>query len=232
MPGGRPLQKSIFNPKAPILNTAPVLRWLIAACVIAHLLQIALPYGLRGQVFDRFAFYSIRYTVLDLWKTDLLATFSAPLTYMFIHGGFLHLFMNMAMLLAFGTPIARRMSNISFLILYTLCGISGLLLWVYLYPVSTSPLVGASGAISGMVGAISRLAIVNSPARDIPFRNRETALGFAAIWLVLNCVFGIFGGALFGLDGEIAWEVHLGGFIAGFLLMPLFARPPRPDWPE
>ncbi len=192
--------------------------------------MIVLPDALLYELIDRFAFLSARYTFTSAWGLDPLAYFGAPITYMFLHGGLTHLLVNMAMLLAFGTAIARRMGMPSFLLLYTISGIAGAVFWLFMHPYSTDPLLGASGAISGMVGAVGRISLSRSGAQDMPFRNRGTALSFVVLWLALNFVFGIIGGAIFGIDAEIAWEAHLGGFIAGFALITLFARPPPTDW--
>ncbi len=192
--------------------------------------MIVLPDALLYELIDRFAFLSARYTFTGAWQLDPLAYVAAPITYMFLHGGLTHLLVNMAMLLAFGTAIARRMSMASFLLLYTICGIAGAAFWLFMHPYSADPLLGASGAISGMVGAVGRISISRAETPDLPFRNRGTALTFVLVWLVLNFVFGIIGGAIFGIDAEIAWEAHLGGFVAGFALVTLFARPPRVDW--
>lgn len=230
MPGGHTLQSPVFNPKVPILNTAPVVRWLVASCALVELLMIVLPEAPLYELIDRFAFLSARYTFAGAWGLDPLAYVAAPITYMFLHGGLTHLLVNMAMLLAFGTAIARRMGVLSFLLLYGICGIAGAAFWLFMHPASTDPLLGASGAISGMVGAVGRISLNRSDSHDMPFRNRGTAFAFVLMWLVLNFVFGIIGGAVFGIDAEIAWEAHLGGFIAGFALIGLFAHPPRTEW--
>lgn len=190
----------------------------------------ALPDMLLYEMIDRFAFLSARYTFPGAWQLDPLASVAAPITYMFLHGGLTHLLVNMAMLLAFGTVVARRMAAMSFLLLYAICGIAGAAFWLYMHPASTDPLLGASGAISGMVGAVGRISLSKSDTYDMPFRNRGTALVFVVVWLVLNFVFGIIGGAVFGIDAEIAWEAHLGGFVAGFALITLFARPTHANW--
>src|SRR3546814_12454372 len=89
---------------------------------------------------------------------------------------------------------------------------------------SPAPLIGAAGAVSGMVGAIAFLSF-RPPSLDrgpLPFRRRSTAVAFVVVWLVVNFVFGVVPLDAIGIDGDIAWEAHLGGFVAGFLLMPFF----------
>ena len=208
---------------APIFNTAPVVRWLIAATVLAHLARMALPPALDYAVIERFGFIAARYT-LGAWQFDPLAFFAAPLTHLFLHGGLTHLLVNMAMLLAFGTPVARRMRAGPFLILYAICGLAGAASWTLLHPLSIDPLIGASGAISGMIGAIARSSLVHTEGHQTPLANRSTAWIFIAFWLIFNVVFGVLGPEAFGMKGAIAWEAHLGGFVAGFALAPLFNR--------
>jgi membrane associated rhomboid family serine protease len=143
---------------------------------------------------------------------------------MFLHADLPHLLINMAMLLAFGTPIARRMRTAPFFLLYALCGIAGALFWALLHPYSIDPLLGASGAISGMVGAVGGISLSEESGHGMPFRNRRAALIFVAVWLVLNFLVGLFGASAMGISGAIAWEAHLGGFVAGFALIKLFPR--------
>jgi membrane associated rhomboid family serine protease len=230
LPGGQTLQPPNATSRVPILNTAPAIRWITCACILVQILMIVLPGDLFITVIDRFAFFSVRYTYAGAWELDPLAYAAAPLSYMYLHGGLTHLFINLAMLLAFGTAIARRMSGLSFLVFYTFCGVFGAISWMLFHPNSIDPLLGASGAISGMVGAVGRISMGHPDTHSMPFRSRNMALAFVAVWLVLNFVFGVIGGELFGLEGEVAWEAHLGGFIAGLVLVPLFSRDRHPHW--
>ncbi|NKB57149.1 MAG: rhomboid family intramembrane serine protease [Alphaproteobacteria bacterium] len=212
----------------PIFNTSPMVSRLVVACVIVHVVVILLPIPVALELIERFAFVSARYTFGSGWQVDPVAYGLAPFTHMFLHGGFIHLLLNMAMLLAFGTPIERRMTALSFTVLYVICGLAGALLWAVFHPVAISPLLGASGAISGMVGAVGWISLTGGPDNGMPFHNRSAALVFVVLWLVFNFVFGIIGLALFGMEGDVAWEAHLGGFIAGFVLIGFFKRVRRP----
>lgn len=215
----------------PIFNTSPMVGRLILACVIIHVVTVLLPLPVWYDLIDRFAFVSARYTVSGAWQFDPIAFIFAPITHLFLHGGFLHLVLNMAMLLAFGTPIERRMSSLSFVALYVLCGLAGAALWLVFHPGTINPLLGASGAISGMFGAVGRISLTGRPGHGMPFQNRKAALTFVLLWLVFNFVFGVIGLAVFGMEGDVAWEAHLGGFIAGFVLIGLFSKHPA-DRPE
>lgn len=213
----------------PIFNTSPMVGRLILACVIVHVVMVLLPLPVAFELIERFAFVSARYTVAGAWQFDPIAYILGPITHLFLHGGFLHLILNMAMLLAFGTPMERRMSPLRFIGFYVLCGLAGAALWALFHPLAVIPLLGASGAISGMFGAVGRISLTGNPGHGMPFRNRKAALTFVILWLVFNFVFGVIGLTLFGVDGDIAWEAHLGGFIAGFFLVGFFERRNEPS---
>lgn len=203
---------------------------LVTACVVIHIVVALLPLPVAIELIERFAFIAARYTVLGAWQFDIVAFLMGPFTHLFLHGGFIHLLLNMAMLLAFGTPIERRLNASSFVFLYVLCGLAGAALYATFHPDTTIPLLGASGAISGMVGAVGRISLSGQAGNGMPFRTRSTALTFVVLWLVFNFVFGVIGMGLFGMEGDIAWEAHLGGFIAGFALINILGKrsPPNP----
>jgi membrane associated rhomboid family serine protease len=207
-----------------MLNTMPVIRWLLGINILIYAVIAMLPLEIVFDLIDRFAFIAVRYVFADLWQSEPVAYILGPFSYMFLHAGVAHLAINMAMLLAFGTAIARRMPGKAFLALYAICGVAGALFWALLHPYSIDPLLGASGAISGMVGAVGGIALANPPAPDMPFHSRRAALTFVVVWLALNVIVGLFGAAAMGIEGTIAWEAHLGGFIAGFALIGVFPR--------
>lgn len=146
-------------------------------------------------------------------------------TSLFLHGGWPHALMNAAFGLAFGAPVARffglRVAGVlAFFIFYLLCGVLAGLAFVVLHPDSLNPVVGASGAVSGLMGAAARL-MDRQDRLGSPFS--RTALSMAAAWIVVNLLIAATGLAP-GLDeGSVAWEAHLGGFAAGLLLAGPFA---------
>ena len=151
-----------------------------------------------------------------------------PLTSMFLHGGWLHLLGNALFLWIFGDNIEDSLGRSRFLIFYVLCGLAAAAAQIAIHPGSPVPMVGASGAISGVLGAYLRL---------YP-RARVQVLVFVFIiavpaWLMLIYWFGL--QLLEGLpqlksldpsisSGTAVWA-HVGGFVAGFILVGLFARP-------
>jgi membrane associated rhomboid family serine protease len=145
----------------------------------------------------------------------------------FLHGGWAHVLMNCAFLVAFGAPVARRMGEgprgaLGFYALYMVCGLLANLAYALLNPGADNPVVGASGAIAGLMGAASRL-IRRAPDEPLaPFLSADV-LGLAAAWILINVVFGVvLKGWSPGSGGApIAWQVHLAGFALGlFLLAP------------
>ena len=131
----------------------------------------------------------------------------------------------MGWLLAFGSAVARRMSPIWFLLFYALGALSGSLTMLAVYGASGGPIIGASAAVAAVSGALVSVSLwpkPNRPPPPRPFHIRSTAIGFVAIYLVMNILFGAVPSEVFNTTGRIAWEAHLGGFGVGILLMPFF----------
>ena len=163
--------------------------------------------------------------------------FVTLLTYAFLHANWTHLLINGLTLAAFGTPIARRLGSINFLYFMALCAIAGALAHYGFHMSETIPIVGASAAISGAIAGTIRFAFDDpSPLsqRAQPqnqsqgavkslnklFSNRS-AVVFMMVWLASNLMMGIFPRS-FGIEGFIAWEAHLGGFLCGLLIFSFF----------
>ncbi len=213
---------SSANP--PILNAPRVISLLLGANLVVYLLKLLAPHGLEIWLLLQFSFVAAPYAIPAMWSIEPLPMLYTPFSYMFLHGEFIHFAVNMAMLLAFGTVIARRMGSWPYLAFYLICGVASAATWLLFHPGSASPLIGASGAISGMFGAVGRLSLRTPKPGDLPFLyfNRRTALAFVGVWIIFNFVFGALGGAVFGVDAQIAWEAHLGGFVSGYFLIGLF----------
>lgn len=159
-------------------------------------------------------------------------------THVFVHGGLAHLIINSAWFLAFATPVARRVGLVRFVAFFLLCGIGGALLFL---PFNSASMVGASGAISGLMGAALRFLFVPLMAGDAealagdsqraPLLSLPVTLGdrriLAAIafWTLLNFLAAWAAPALLQTQ-NIAWEAHLGGFFTGLLTFGLFDPTP------
>jgi len=148
------------------------------------------------------------------------------ITSMFFHADVLHLAGNLLFLWIFGKTVEDATGHARFILFYFLCGIIAILTHILLHPTSQNPMIGASGAISAVLGAYLRLfphsRIVIFYLRGIyPDLARVPAEGVLVFWFGLQLLYGIFTEA--GQEA-VAWEVHLSGFIAGMLLIPLFYR--------
>jgi membrane associated rhomboid family serine protease len=218
--------------REPVFNLPGIVIAIIGACVAIHLIRVyVLSPDQDVALLIRAAFIPIRYSGqydLEIWA------FTSPLTYAFLHGGFAHLIINMVWLAAFGSPLANRLGNMRFSAFFAVTTLAAVALHYVLHSTDAAPLVGASGAISGMMGAAARFSFqvdrsqgkpafagVPLPIRDV-FRSR-TAMTFLGVWMVINLVTGLVG-LTPGEASQIAWEAHIGGFLAGFLGIRFFDR--------
>jgi|SRR6185312_15366329 len=141
-------------------------------------------------------------------------------TAIFLHGSWPHVLMNAAFILAFGTPVARRMGAdavgaLAFLVFFVLCGTLGNLVFAGLDPKDAAPLVGASGAGSGLMAAASRLM---TPTRRLASYLSPPVLAMAGAFVVANLIVAVVGWAPGAGDAQVAWQAHLGGYAAGLVL--------------
>lgn len=198
------------------INLPPAVLWLIGINVAVHLLRQLLGEQADQDIILQFGLVPAAYT--GDGDPDLLSLLVAPVTYQFLHGGWVHLGINMLMLAAFGAPIERLLGVRRFILFYLSAGIVAGLVHVLIYPGSADPVVGASGSISGVFGAVLMLMrYVGSLTSLLPV---------AAIWIGLNIFFGLFGGTP-GAGGEsVAWVAHIAGFVFGLVAIRFFA--PRP----
>lgn len=153
------------------------------------------------------------------------------LTYMFLHGGWLHLGFNMWSLWIFADNVEDVMGPLRFAAFYLCCGLAALAAHYVFNLHETSPVVGASGAIAGVMGAYFLLyphakVVTLIPIIIIPYIVELPAVLFLGLWFAGQVFSGLLGlGAHTG--GGIAWWAHAGGFVAGMLLMPVFRRQDR-----
>lgn len=198
--------------------------WLTGIMVAVHLVRLLLPLHVDYLLVEYLAFDSSVYTDAGVFGAKPLAAFLGPLTHVFLHANAVHLALNAGLFLSFGSVVARRMAPWWFVAFFGVCGLAGAAGWFLLNPLSPALLIGASGAISGMIGAVSRLGMQRLPsaAGRPPFRNRHQAVMLAVTWILLNMLFAVSEGLNIWVGSDIAWEAHLGGFAAGFLLTYIF----------
>jgi membrane associated rhomboid family serine protease len=157
------------------------------------------------------------------------------LTSMFVHGGFWHLAGNMLYLWIFGNNIEDAMGHVRFVIFYILCGAAAVAAQVLPDPASAVPMVGASGAISGVLGAYMLLyprarVLLGLPLGFLIVQiGRYPAVWVLAAWFALQLVMGSFS-ALSKTPGGIAFGAHIGGFVAGCVLVTVLKRRNVPLW--
>ena len=148
------------------------------------------------------------------------------LTSLFLHGSWPHVAINTLVAFAVGPPVARMMGTgvrgvIAFFIFYLLCGVVGSLGFVAMAPGDQTPTVGASGAISGLLGAAVRL--IEGRGR-IGAILAPSVVAFTLVWGVVNFIFGAFGLTPGAIGVPVAWQAHMAGYLAGLLLFGPFAR--------
>lgn len=151
-------------------------------------------------------------------------------TYMFLHGGWMHWILNMWMLWIFADNIEDVMGPLRFLAFYLCCGLAALGVHYVANINSVAPVVGASGAIAGVMGAYfllyphAKVAVV-IPIFFFPLIINVPAVLFLGVWFASQFFSGVL--SLGGPGGGIAWWAHAGGFVAGMLLLPLFRKKGR-----
>lgn len=201
-------------PQQPMVNLPPMTKYLLLVIIGIHIALMFINDMDKAYMFLNFGFIPSIWTGNNEYGFDLYALFS-PITYMFLHGTWMHIAMNGTMLMAFGAGVEQWMGSKKFLIFFILCGICAVVVETIIHPFSANPVIGASGAESGLFAAI--LILLQSQGR-LP-TGKYGIWPFAALWIGISLLLGFAGGALIG--GEIAWATHLGGFITGFGLLKL-----------
>ncbi|MBL8833132.1 MAG: rhomboid family intramembrane serine protease [Rhodospirillales bacterium] len=195
----------------PAINLPPFTLALIVANVVAFGAVRLLDGDAVWLAIDAFGFVPARY---GGGQADGIAALYTPITYQFLHGDWVHLAVNMVSLAAFGAGIERRVGGPSMVSVYLLCGLLAAAAHFAIYPASVDPVIGASGAIAGLMGGVLRMMREGGRASG-------GMAGFAIVWAISIVLLGITG--LPGDGGtQIAWVAHLGGFVAGLLLFRFF----------
>lgn len=231
----------VDNPREPILNVPAVVLLVLAVLVATHVVRWLLSDQADQNLLLTFAFIPARYdTALDgVLPGGTGAQLWTFVTYALLHADLTHLGFNAIWLLAFGSPVARRFGVSRFLMFCVVAVAAGALAHLATHAGARDPMIGASAAISGMMGAATRFAFQQGGSLDfwrsagsdpdrIPAAPLAVALrnprvvAFLAIWFGVNLVFGVGSLSFSGADQSIAWEAHVGGFAVGLLLFALF----------
>jgi membrane associated rhomboid family serine protease len=146
-------------------------------------------------------------------------------TSQFLHGDPIHLLGNMLFIFVFADNIEDSMGHFRFIAFYLLCGAAGAGVHALAMPGSEAPLIGASGAIAGVVAAY---LLLHPRVKMWILLFGRVPLKVTALWIILAWGMMQIVSAFVGADATVGWWAHLGGFLAGALLIPLFKRPEVP----
>jgi membrane associated rhomboid family serine protease len=218
-----PLHDDNPTERPPLITVA-----LIVACVLVFLWQISL--DTEAQTLAVYALGSIPAVLFNIRELPaelvMVPTWATVFTSMFLHGGWMHLLGNMLYLWIFGNNVEDAMGHVRFIFFYLLCGTVAVFAQALPDPESQLPMVGASGAISGVLGAYLLLFPHARVLVGIPFGFLLQTLYMPAS-LVLVLWFGLqllSSWLSSGQEGGVAFGAHVGGFVAGLVLIPLFKR--------
>lgn len=221
--------------RQPILNVPSVLTAVLAVLAVVHGLRAVLSQNADLELLLLFAFIPARYEAGFVpLPGGLAADAWTFFTYALIHADLTHLGFNAIWLLAFGTPLARRFGALRFVMFCVVTAAAGALAHLITHTGEVQPMVGASAVISGAMAAAMRFAFqpgggmqwrgnMHLPAVPLLVALRDTrVLVFLAVWFGLNLLFGLGSVPILGNDQPIAWQAHVGGFLAGLLLFRFF----------
>lgn len=237
----------VTKSREPILNVPAVVVVVLVVLAFIHVVRV---YALSDEA-DRlliytFAFVPARYDASVLADGVLPGGFGAQIwtffTYAFLHADLTHIGFNAIWLVAFASPVARRFGAVRFLAFFMVTVAAGALAHLVTHPGDLAPMIGASAAISGTMGGATRFAfepggslhmwrgMIGDPDRIPAARLRQAlrnprVIAFLAVWFGLNLIFGLGSLSITGTanaDQTVAWQAHVGGFLAGLLLFSLF----------
>lgn len=232
----------------PIFNLPPVIAAISGLLVFIHVVRAVVDPETDLQFLLWLAFVPARYDMSLPVRLPLPGGEAADVwtfvTYAFLHGDYVHLIVNLVWFLAFGSAVAWRFGAFRFSAFFAVTAAAGALAHLLTHFGEFAPLVGASASISGCMAAAIRFVFEAGgplgvfrgggegaycvPAAPLRVVLRDPqVLVFLGVWFLINLGFGL--GTLDDLvgNGTVAWEAHIGGFLAGLLLFPLF-DPVRP----
>lgn len=237
--------------REPLLNVPTVVAVLLALFALIHAVRTyVLTENQDIEVLLQFAFIPARYdstALLGGWPGGVGAQIWTFVTYAFLHANWMHFGVNAIWFLAFGSAVARRFGTMRFLVFFAVTAAAGAALHLVTHAGEQYPMIGASASISGTMAAAIRFAFQRGgplgmlrsgddaayrvPALPLSGVLRDArVLLFLAVWFGINIVFGV--GSFPSLTGgeSVAWQAHIGGFLAGLLLFSLFD--PKPDFQQ
>ena len=238
----RPMSAGVSKTREPIFNVPAVVVAVLAVLVLVHVVRVNALSPEADRLFVwNFAFVPARYGWNELLVSGWEYGWSVwtLVSYAFIHADITHLGFNAVWLLAFGSAVARRFGSLRFIAFFALTAAAGALAHLVAHIGDLQPMIGASGSISGTMGAATRFAFQRGGPLDawradgerayrvpaaplsVALRNPRV-LGFLGAWFGLNLLFGLGSWSIVGEEQSIAWEAHVGGFLAGLFLFAAF----------
>jgi membrane associated rhomboid family serine protease len=236
-------------PHEPILTIPPALTAYVLLLAIIHL-RVLLPPAWEEWSTVAFGFIPKRYdtTLLDVtYPGGAGAKVWTFVTYSLLHANLSHIVFNVLWLLPFGSALARRFGAVRFYIFMAVTAAAGALAHLITNEHGLAPMIGASASVSGAMAAAIRFAFVKGSFMSFSRSDADAAarvpalslwqalrngrvLGFLAVWFGVNFIFGI-GSFAIGLgEGQtVAWQAHIGGFLAGLFLFSLFDPVPHSE---
>jgi membrane associated rhomboid family serine protease len=226
-----------------MLNVPAAVVVLLAVLALVQLvLMFALTPEQTTEFLLLFAFIPARYDASVLpdlaWPGGWAADVWTFVTYALIHADLSHLLFNAVWLLAFGSPVAQRFGPLRFMAFMALTAAAGAAVHLVTHFGELLPMVGASAAISGAMAAATRFVFQHGgplefwrdrteacrvPAAPLADSLRDArVLAFLAVWFGINILFGVFSVGMPGVEQAIAWQAHIGGFLAGLLAFAAF----------
>ena len=219
-----PIKDNIF------CKTTPYVSWVIMAICIGIFVSMRMMSDETvRQLTYLYGMVPIRYSNPE-WAT----AFGLPpdrylsfLTSLFLHGGWLHIIINMWFIWIFAKNIEDKMGHGKFLIFYLVCGLFATIVQWYFDPELMIPVVGASGAIAGILGVYFFIfpyarIVIWFPLFLLPIFFELPAIAFLGFWIIIQLQKATTSMMFDNVTADVAWWAHLGGFIAGAILHPLF----------
>ncbi len=207
----------------------PIVNWsILIACIAAFLWQFSLTAQEGEAAINSFGFRPRYFFDLGFGANADASVWLTLVTSMFLHGGLMHIGGNMLYLWIFGNNVEDALSHVRFLVFYLICGVAAALAQAVSEPQTTIPMVGASGAISGVLGAYvmiyprARITVI-IPLGVLLYPTKISAIYVVGFWFILQLISAAL--AEPGAPG-VAWLAHVGGFVAGILLTPLLSQFP------
>jgi len=230
--------------REPVFNVPPVVLGLVAClCFIHVMVAFVLPAAASDALLELFAFEPLRYYANPGLEGPLPGGFLADIwtfvTYAFLHVSVTHLIFNLIWLVAFGTPVARRFGTWRLLAFFAFTAATGALAHLVTHIGEDVPAIGASAAVLGMMAAAMRfvfqpggplgfLRLSEAETYRVPAKplgamlhDRRTLL-LVLVWLGLNALMGLPLFSMPGIEGSVAWQAHIGGFLGGLLAFTAF----------